>query len=75
VALGKDPNAYCDVMRADVDADATVSILDLSRVAQWFGQSAPPAPGRYLQDGDSAISILDLAQMARYFLESVSICP
>ena len=75
VALGKDPNAYCDVMRADVDADGIVSILDLSRVAQWFGQSAPPAPGRYLQDGDSAISILDLAQMARYFLESVSICP
>jgi len=75
VALGKDPNAYCGVMRADVDADGVVSILDLSRVARWFGQSAPPAPGRYLQDGDSVISILDLVRMARYFLQNVSVCP
>lgn len=75
VALGKDPNAYCGMMRADVDADGVVSILDLSRVAQWFGQSAPPAPGRYLQDADAAISILDLARMAQDFLKNVSVCP
>jgi hypothetical protein len=74
-ALAKDPFVYCDVMRADIDGDGSVSILDLSQVAQWFGQNAPPAPRRFNQDGDTAISILDLARMAQYFLSHVSACP
>ncbi len=75
VALGENPNLYCDVMRSDVDGDRTVSILDLAHVAQWFGSNVPPAPGRYAQDGGSAISILDLSQMAVNFSDSVASCP
>ena len=75
VALGKNPNIYCDVMRADVDGDGSVSIVDLSRVAGWFGSGTPPAPARLEQDTDSRISILDLAEMAVYFGDHVSSCP
>lgn len=73
--LGKDPGTYCAVMRADVDGDGSVSILDLSRGAQRFGESAPPAPRRLLQDGDTRISILGLSRMASHFSESTASCP
>ncbi len=73
--LGTDPLAYCAVMRADVDGDGSVSILDLSRGAQRFGESAPPAPRRLLQDGDTQISILDLSRMASHFTQSIASCP
>ena len=66
-ALGEDPLAYCDVMRADVDGDGAVSILDLTVVANKFTQSTPPAPVRLRQDADGAISILDLTRMAAVF--------
>jgi uncharacterized repeat protein (TIGR01451 family) len=75
VALGKDPLLYCPIMRADVDGDGVVSILDLSKVAQAFGQHIPPAPARYDQDGDGVITILDLSRMAQKFGQSVSNCP
>jgi Bacterial TSP3 repeat len=74
-AIGKDPLTYCGVMRADVDGDGLVSILDLSRVARWFGDSVPPAPRRFTQAGAMAISILDLARMATYWSQSVISCP
>jgi subtilisin family serine protease len=73
-ALGKDAAAYCAAMRADVDADGVVTILDLSRAAVKFGQSMPPAPVRLGQDADSTISILDLSRMANVFGGSVSSC-
>ena len=74
-ALGTDPLVYCAVMRADVDGDGSVSILDLSRGAQRFGESAPPAPRRLLQDADTQISILDLSRMASHFSQPIAICP
>jgi Thrombospondin type 3 repeat len=52
IALGKDPALYCPIMRADVDGDGAVSILDLTKAAQYFAQSVPPAPERYKQDAD-----------------------
>ena len=73
--LGKNPAVYCSIMRADVDGDHVVSILDLSRVAGSFGQSVPPAPERRNQDGDHTISILDLSKMAAVFTLPVSMCP
>jgi len=73
--LGKNPAVYCNIMRADVDGDGAVSILDLTRVAQYFIQSIPPAPARYNQDGDNKISILDLTRMAQVFIQHVSACP
>jgi Dockerin type I domain len=62
-------------MRADVDGDGAVSILDLAKVAQYFTQAVPPAPARHDQDGDNKISILDLARMAQVFTQHVSACP
>ncbi len=73
--LGKSITVYCAVMRADVDYDGQVSILDLAAVAGHFLQTVPPAPARYDQDGDGVISILDLAQMAGVFLQPVTACP
>jgi hypothetical protein len=73
--VGENPLTYCIIMRADVDGDGTVSILDLAKVAGKFAQSVPPAPERYRQDADNAISILDLADMAAVFTKPVSACP
>jgi hypothetical protein len=74
-AIGKDPFTYCGAMRADVDGDGVVSILDMAQVAQWFGDSVPPAPRRFTQAGGTRISILDLARMATYLSRPVTSCP
>ena len=65
---------YCAIMRADIDGDGVVSILDISSVATNFSQAVPPAPARQNQDGDTAISILDLAKQAAHFTGHVSDC-
>ncbi len=75
IALGKDPFTYCYIMRADVDGDGVVAILDFVRVAQYYTQHVPPAPARYDQDADKVISILDLTKMARVFTLHVTACP
>lgn len=75
---GQDPYDYCTVMRADVNMDGTVNVLDLSVVAAYFLQSVPPAPTRFDQGPppvDNRITILDLAKMAAAFLQSESSCP
>lgn len=73
--MGKSTLVACAIMRADVDADGAVTILDLAAVARYFGQNVPPAPARLNQDGDSAISIMDLARQAAKFGQSSSACP
>jgi hypothetical protein len=75
IEIDKDPFTYCPIMRADIDEDGVITILDLSHVARFFGQSVPPAPARLNQDGDSTISILDLSKMASVFGQHVSACP
>ncbi len=78
VAVGKDPNKYCPIMRADIDGDTAVSILDLSLVAGRFMKNVPPAPARYDQGSppvDGQINILDLSKMAAVFGKNVSACP
>ena len=62
-------------MRADVDDDESVSILDLTLVAGYFTDAIPPAPARHNQDGDLLISILDLTRMANVFTQPVTDCP
>jgi parallel beta-helix repeat protein len=83
-ALGKNLLLYCSIMRADVDGDGVVSILDLSRAAQKFGQTFPPtnpAVGidtgiqRLNQDADNVISILDVSRMAQDYTKHVTACP
>ena len=73
-AIGKNPMLYCAIMRADVDGDGVISILDLAKVAQKFGQNVPPAPERFSQDADGTISILDLVRIASYFGGRVADC-
>lgn len=73
-SIGEAPTVYCKIMRADVDNDRLVSVLDLSAIASWFGQSVPPAPDRYRQDGDSTISVLDLSIVGSVFTLHVSAC-
>src|SRR5205823_6602304 len=46
VAIGENPNAFCPIMRADVNMDGVVSILDFVLEAASFGQVVPPAPAR-----------------------------
>ena len=82
-ALGKSLTDYCPIMRADVDGDGVVTILDLSKTAMKFGQTLPtdPAAGidtgvqRLNQDADNVISILDLTKQAMVFGQPVTQCP
>ena len=63
MALGKDPLVYCPIMRADVDGDGQVSILDLAQVAGQFLETVPPAPARLDQGPpprDNTVDILVL---------------
>ena len=71
----KNSNIYCDIMRADVDGDHAVTILDMTVLAGQFLDQVPPAPERHKQDADNAITILDLTKMANLFLKNVSACP
>jgi hypothetical protein len=73
--LGKNSAVFCAIVRADVDGDGSVTILDLSQIARSFGQSVPPAPERKSQDGDNGISILDISRAAQYFGRPVTQCP
>jgi hypothetical protein len=57
----------CALMRADIDRDQAVSIMDLSAVAGAFGQTIPPAPSALEQGSDGNISVLDLAAVAGQF--------
>ncbi len=78
VALGKDPLLYCPIMRADVDGDGQVSVLDLAQVAGHFLETVTPQTARLDQGPpprDNTIDILDLATMASYFLQPVTACP
>jgi hypothetical protein len=64
-----------NLARSDVDLDGAVSILDLSKVASWFGNPVSPEGNdprwEGNLDGDGGISILDLAAMAANFGRSV----
>jgi hypothetical protein len=73
--LAENPLLYRTIMRADVDGDNVVTILDLSQVAASFGMPIPPAPARRNQDGDSTITILDLSKQAGVYLQNVALCP
>ncbi len=78
IALGKNPLVYCPIMRADVNGDGTVNVLDLATVALFYGEAVPPAPARYLQGPppfSGVINILDLAKIAAQYQNSISACP
>ncbi|MHB8377073.1 MAG: dockerin type I domain-containing protein [Dehalococcoidia bacterium] len=75
IALGKDPFTYCGIMRADVNGDGNVNILDLPGIAQHYGQDIPPAPARIDQNADARINIFDLSLAASDYGRAVSACP
>ena len=70
------PKKTTKLAQSDIDLDGTVSILDLSKVASWFGNTinASPADPRWEgdMDGDGHITILDLSAMASNFGRSVA---
>ncbi len=74
-ALGKSPTTFCAIMRADVNWDGKVNLLDLGAMAAWFGQSVPPAPRRFDQNADNKVNLLDLGAAAGQFGKSVLTCP
>jgi hypothetical protein len=79
LALSADPLHYCPIMRADVNHDGAVNILDLALVAGYFGQQVPPAPHRYDQGPpgqfDAAINIIDLSKVGSAFGAAITACP
>ncbi|MHB8514872.1 MAG: dockerin type I domain-containing protein [Dehalococcoidia bacterium] len=75
IALGKDPFNFCRIMRADVNGDGRVDILDLSTMAVHYSELTPPAPIRLDQNADGKINILDLALAASVYREPIALCP
>lgn len=75
VSLGKDPNTYCAIMRADVNGDHVTNLLDLAAVALQFGQDIPPGNPRYDQNQDAKLNLLDLASQALVFGQDIDACP
>ncbi|MDE3096926.1 MAG: S8 family serine peptidase [Chloroflexota bacterium] len=75
ISMGKNPNVSCAIMRADVNGDGKVNIFDLANIAQYYGQSIPPAPPRLNQNGDATLNIFDLALTAQQYGKSVAACP
>jgi hypothetical protein len=65
-----------NLAKSDVDLDGAVTILDLSKVASWFGNTINPSvtDPRWEgdMDGDGKITILDLSAMASNFYRSVA---
>jgi hypothetical protein len=62
-------------MRADLNGDGRVNIIDLSIVSSQFLANIPPAPARDDQNGDNKVNIIDLTASASVFLNQVSSCP
>ncbi len=75
ILMGKDPFNFCQAMRADVDVDGRVDILDLSAMAAYYNALVPPAPSRLDQNFDGHINILDLSKAAGVYNQYVSACP
>jgi hypothetical protein len=64
-------------MRADLDNNGTISLIDLAILASTYRESIPPAPARYDQGRlprDGKITLLDLAQLAGVYQKDVSDC-
>ena len=75
VAIGKDPSAYCTIMRADVNMDGKVTLGDLILVSGYYIQTIPPAPDRYNQNGDAKITLADLILVSGVYNQFVTACP
>ncbi len=73
-AIGRSPTTACAIMRADVDGDGTVTIVDLSLVSSDNLMFVPPANPRFDQNGDGQINVVDYSIQAGYFLNTVSQC-
>lgn len=76
-ALGKSPTIFCKVMRADLDKDHTVTILDLSVTAGIYHKSTgdPGFNPKSDFDHDGTITILDLSYQASVYQQNIAICP
>lgn len=75
-ALGKAPAIFCKVMRADVDKDNTVTILDLSLTAGHYQENTgDPGWDPVVDfDNDGVITILDLSYQASVYFQNINTC-
>ena len=75
--MGKSPNVFCRVMRADVNNSGKVTLQDLILVAQQYNKAMPPAPTRYEQNvtPNWKITLSDLILIAQVYNQPVSSCP
>ncbi len=75
-ALGTNTIVYCPIMRADVNHDQAVNLLDLAKTALYFGQQILPAFPNYDQGPpdyfDYVVNLLDLAKEAQQFGKHVT---
>lgn len=74
-SMGKSPNIYCAIMRADINGDGVVNVQDLTLFAKQFAVTVPPAPPRVDQNADGVINVQDLTLFAKAFAHSVNECP
>ncbi|MHB8377802.1 MAG: hypothetical protein ACYDEB_12735 [Dehalococcoidia bacterium] len=76
-ALGTDPTNYCPIMRADVNMDHLVNILDFSVAALTYGKASgdPGYNPRVDQNNDGLVNILDFSIMAFSYGKDVLQCP
>jgi hypothetical protein len=76
VALGKSPSTFCKVMKADLDKDHVVTILDLSITATAYHliSTDPGFPTNADFDHDGVITILDLSFQAEVYQHDITEC-
>jgi hypothetical protein len=73
--LAKDPLTFCATMRADLNGDGTVYIIDLTQLSSVFLHTIPPAPARDDQNGDGKLNVIDLTAQSSRFLDGIGGCP
>jgi hypothetical protein len=72
--LGEDGTTFCPIMRADVNMDRNVNVLDLLLVARENGP-VPPGNPRMDQTNDNKIDVIDLQRVAMRGNMNVRDCP
>jgi hypothetical protein len=71
IELGTDPLAYCAIMRADVNGDGIVNVIDYELLSPRIGTSG----GRFEQNGDGVIDEVDLFIVGALDQRRVTECP
>jgi hypothetical protein len=74
VSLNEDPISFCPIMRADVNDNLAVNVIDLYLAAREFGP-VPPGNQRMNQNNDVTIDVIDLFRIAQRNNRYIAECP